>query len=183
MSSAFPARVPNDGTALDHVFPLVYDELRRLAERFLGRERPDHTLQPTELVHEAYMRLVGQHSVEWSDRRHFFGLAARMMRRILVNHAQTHATAKRGSGERPVTLSEGNEIGYEPDVDLVSLDDALTTLATLDARQARVVELRFFGGLSIDETADVLAVSPATVKREWATARLWLRREMLHGAG
>lgn len=175
-----PAQLPQpaSSTSLDHVFSLVYDELRRLAERHLGREHPDHTLRPTELVHEAYMRLVGQRTVDWSDRAQFFGIAAEMMRRILVNHALAHATAKRGSGLVPVTLAPEHDIGYEPEVDLVALDDALTVLAGLDVRQARVVELRFFGGLSIEETAEVLSISQATVKREWATAKLWLRREM-----
>ncbi len=158
---------------------MLYDELRRLAGRHLARERPDITLQPTELVHEAYMRLVGQRTVDWNNRSHFFGMAAEMMRRILLNHAHAHAAAKRGGGQSPVTLSDTNDVGYEPDVDLVALDDALTALAAFDARQARVVELRFFGGLGVEETADVMSISPATVKREWATAKLWLRREML----
>lgn len=153
--------------------------MRTLAERFLGRERIDITLQPTELVHEAYMRLVGQRAVDWDNRAQFFGIAAVTMRRILVNHAHAHGAAKRGHGLKPVTLSAANDVGYEPDIDLVELDEALTALATLDERQARVVELRFFGGLSVEETADVLAISTATVKREWATARMWLRREML----
>ena len=170
---------PTGPDALDDVFPLLYDELRRLAGRHLARERPDITLQPTELVHEAYMRLVGQRTVDWNNRSHFFGMAAEMMRRILLNHAHAHAAVKRGGGQSPVTLSDTNDVGYEPNVDLVALDDALTALATFDARQARVVELRFFGGLGVDETADVMSISPATVKREWATAKLWLRREML----
>ena len=167
-------------SALDDVLPLVYDELRRLASRHLRKERPDHTLQTTELVHEAYLRLVGQRTVNWSDRAQFFGIAAETMRRILVNHAVAHRAEKRGGGVRPITLSDDHELGYEPHVDMIALDEALTGLHNLDARQARVVELRFFGGLSIDETADVLQLSPTTVKREWVTARLWLRREMLN---
>lgn len=165
-------------SSLDDVFPLVYDELHRLAAHFLRRERPDHTLQPTALVHEAYIRLVGQRSVDWSDRAQFFGLAAEMMRRILVNHAHAHRAAKRGGDAQRVTLSDASDVGYEADVDLVALDEALTELARLDRRQARVVELRFFAGLSVEETGMVLGISPATVKREWSTAKLWLRREM-----
>lgn len=170
-------------TGLDDVFPLVYDELRRLAAIHLGRERPEHTLQPTELVHEAYMRLVGQRTVDWTDRAQFFGLASQMMRRILVNHAVAQRADKRGSGVRPITLTAAHDAvdpasDAEPEVDVIALDSALTTLASLDDRGARVVELRFFGGLSIDETASVLGISPATVKREWMAAKLWLRREM-----
>lgn len=170
-----PADAPH---SLDDVFPLVYDELRRLARSHLDRERPDISLQPTELVHEAYMRLVGQRTVDWTNRAHFFGIAAQMMRRILVNHARAHNTDKRGGGANTITLGNAAEVGFEPRVDLVLLDEALTGLTALDQRQGRIVELRFFGGLSVAETADVLAISPVTVKREWATARLWLRREM-----
>ena len=170
-------------TQLNDVFPLVYDELRRLAALHLGRERPEHTLQPTELVHEAYMRLVGQRTVDWTDRAQFFGLASQMMRRILVNHAVAQRTEKRGGGARPITLSAARDAAdpasdAEPELDVLALDSALTTLASLDERGARVVELRFFGGLSVEETADILGVSPATIKREWATAKLWLRRAM-----
>jgi RNA polymerase sigma factor (TIGR02999 family) len=169
---------PPSPSSLDDVFPLVYGELHRLAERYLRRERPDHTLQPTALVHEAYMRLVGQRCVDWTDRAQFFGIAAETMRRILVNHARAHHTVKRGAGAARVELSAARDVGYEPDVDLVALDEALTALGTLDRRQARIVELRFFAGLSVEETATVLGISPATVKREWATAKLWLRRAM-----
>ena len=169
-----------DKAALDELFPLVYSELRRLAQSYLGRERPDHTLQPTALVHEAYMRLVDQHKVDWRDRAQFFGLAAQMMRRILVNHAEAHNAAKRGGGLARVTLEESVSWEGEREMDLVSLDEALTGLGRLDARQARVVELRFFAGLSIDETAQVLEISPATVKREWTMAKAWLRRELVN---
>lgn len=170
-------------TQLNDVFPLVYDELRRLAAQHLARERPEHTLQPTELVHEAYMRLVGQRTVDWNDRAQFFGTASQMMRRILVNHAIAVNTDKRGGGQRPITLSAACDAADPsndpaPDVDVIALDAALNELAQFDARGARVVELRFFGGLAIDETADVLGVSTATIKREWAAARLWLRRAM-----
>ena len=175
-----PDRTPlvAHASSLDDVFPLVYDELRRLAARHLGREHPQHTLRPTELVHEAYMRLVGQRNVNWNDRAQFFGVAAEMMRRILVNHAHAQGAAKRGSGVTPITLEPDLHVGDELDINLVALDDALNALAALDARQARVVELRFFGGLSLEETAEVLSISLATVKREWTTAKLWLRRAM-----
>jgi len=164
--------------ALDELFPLVYSELRRLAQIHLGRERPDHTLQPTALVHEAYMRLVDQRQVDWHDRAQFFGVAAQMMRRILVNHAEAHNAAKRGGLLTRVTLEESVSWDAGRELDLVSLDEALTALGALDARQARIVELRFFAGLTIDETADVLAISPATVKREWSMAKAWLRLEL-----
>jgi RNA polymerase sigma factor (TIGR02999 family) len=163
---------------LDDVFPLVYDELRRLAAQHLGRERPNHTLQPTELVHETYMRLVSQHSVNWGDRVQFFGVASQMMRRILVNHALALRTEKRGGGTTIITLAPEHDTPHELEVDVLALDEALVTLASIDARQARVVELRFFGGLNIDETAQLLGISAATVKREWTTAKLWLRRTM-----
>lgn len=171
-----------DRAALDELLPQVYHELRRLAESYLGREREGHTLQPTALVHEAYLRLVDQRSVDWRNRAQFFGIAAEMMRRILVNHAQARGAAKRGGGAALVTLDEALEVFQDRDVDLVALDEALTALTALDQRQGRIVELRYFGGLSIDETAEVLGVSPATVKREWSAARAWLFRE-LRGSG
>jgi RNA polymerase sigma-70 factor (ECF subfamily) len=167
-----------DRAALDRLMPLVYDELRRLARSYLRRERPDHTLQATALVHEAYMRLIDQHSVSWQNRAHFFGIASQMMRRILVNHALARATAKRGGHAEKLALDEAIVVDGERQIDLVVLDDALKELEAADARQCRIVELRFFGGLSIEETAELLKLSPATVKREWNTAKLWLRRRI-----
>ncbi|HWP54672.1 MAG TPA: sigma-70 family RNA polymerase sigma factor [Pyrinomonadaceae bacterium] len=163
--------------ALDRLTPLVYDELRQMARTYLRRERPDHTLQPTALVHEAYLRLIDQHSVSWQNRAHFFGIASQMMRRILVNHALARAAEKRGSGER-ITLDEAIDLSKKGEVDLIALDEALQELERLDSQQTRIVELRFFGGLSIEETAEALGISPATVKRDWSTARLWLRRQL-----
>jgi len=163
--------------ALDQLMPRVYDELRRLARSYLRRERPDHTLQATALVHEAYIRLMDQHSVSWQNRAHFFGIASQLMRRILVNHALARGAAKRGGQAPKLSIDEG--VSFEQrDVDLLALDDALKTMETLDPRQARIVELRFFRGLSIEETAEVVNLSPATVKREWSTAKLWLRRQI-----
>jgi RNA polymerase sigma factor (TIGR02999 family) len=159
---------------LDRMLPLVYDELHRLAAGYLRRERPDHTLQPTALVHEAYLRLVGQRQVDWRDRAQFIGVAAGMMRRILVNHARDRRAAKRPGDREAVSLSLVEQAGGTPDVDLIALEDALERLAAQDARKARVVELRFFGGLSADEIAAVLDLSRATVEREWSFARHWL---------
>ena len=170
-----------DKAALDALLPAVYEELRALAGRYLRRERPDHTLQPTALVNEAYMRLSEQRSVDWRDRAQFFGVAAQMMRRILVNYAESRNTAKRGGLVARVTLDESVSWEGGRELDLASLDEALNTLAELDARQARVVELRFFAGLSIEETGEVLDISPATVKREWSMAKAWLRRELANG--
>jgi RNA polymerase sigma factor (TIGR02999 family) len=163
-----------DRAALDTLLPLVYDELRRLAGNYLQRERSDHTLQPTALVHEAYMRLVDQRNVDWQNRAQFFGIAAEMMRRILVNYARDRQAEKRGGGERRVSLDEAISFFTERDVNLITLDDALNTLATLDPQQARIVELRFFGGLKNEEVAEVLGVSEATVSREWRKAKMWL---------
>ena len=160
--------------ALDELLPAIYDELRRLATAYLRRERPDHTLQATALVHEAFLKLVDQRSVQWQNRAHFFGIAAQAMRRILVDHARAHVASKRGSGERPLSLDEAVVVGPGIDVDVLALDEALTRLADLDPQQARVVELRFFGGLTMDETAEVLHISPATVGREWTLAKAWL---------
>lgn len=165
----------------EQLFPLVYDELRKLARSHLRRERPDHTLQPTALVNEAYLRLVDQTRVKWRDRAHFFGIASRMMRRILVDHARARRAAKRGGGARKVTLQDHAQPADAADVDLLVLDEALTALTTLDPRGARVVELRYFGGLTIEETAEVMGTSPATVKREWTAARTWLFRELTRG--
>jgi len=164
--------------ALDKLLPLVYDELRRLADRYLRRERPDHTLQPTALVHEAYLRLVDQTAVRWQNRAHFFGIAANLMRQILVNHALSHRAAKRGGEASKLPLEEASNLSLERDVDLVALDEALARLATFDSRQSRIVELRFFGGLTVEEAAEVLGISPATVKREWTTAKAWLHCEI-----
>ena len=168
--------------ALDALVPLVHGELRRLAARYLGRERPDHTLQPTALVNEAYLRLAGQHDLDWESRAHFVAIAANVMRQVLVDHARARRAGKRAGELERVTLDEGL-VPSERGVDLVALDDALTDLAGFDPRLARVVELRFFGGLTTREAAAVLGVSTATVEREWATARGWLRRELLRGGG
>ena len=167
-----------DSEALDALVPLVYDELRRLAQLYLSREKPGHTLSSTALVHEAYLRLVQQKDVTWQNRAHFFGVAARMMRRILVDHARRHGYAKRGGGALTLSLDETVAAAPEREISLVALDDALDSLAKLDERQSRMVELRFFGGLSIEETSEVLGVSAPTVKREWASARAWLYREI-----
>jgi RNA polymerase sigma factor (TIGR02999 family) len=163
--------------ALDELLPIVYGELRRVARRYLARERPGHTLEPTALVHEAFLRLVDQRSVSWQNRAHFFGLAARMMRRILVNHALSKDAAKRGGRAENITFDEQLHGSATPS-DIIALDDALKALAVLDERQTQIVELRFFGGLSVEETAEVVGVSPATVKREWAAAKLFLLREI-----
>jgi RNA polymerase sigma factor (TIGR02999 family) len=166
--------------AADEIMPLVYGELRRQARRYLRRERANHTLQSTALVHEAYIRLVGQRDVTWQNRAHFFGIAAEMMRRILVNYALRAACEKRG-GEAVTVAIDGGALQIADrttDVNLIELDQALDRLANLDGRQAKVVELKYFGGLSIEETAEVLGVSNATVKREWNMARTWLRAEL-----
>ena len=165
-----------DRQALDQMLPLVYEELHRLAALYLSRERPDHTLQPTALVNEAYLRLINQRSVDWRNRAQFLGVAASLMRRILVNHARDRAAGKRAGSQERVSLSlvELSSSAAAPDVDLIALEDALDRLAVLDARKARVVELRFFGGLSMDEIAEVLEISRATVEREWSFARAWL---------
>ena len=167
-----------DSDARDALIPLVYDELRRVARRYLRRERPDHTLQSAALVNEAYLRLMGGGSPQWQNRAHFFGVAARLMRHILVDHARKRCAAKRGAGAPRLTLDPQAGLPQAKELDLVQLDDALNRLGDLDAQQSQIVELRFFGGLSIEETSMVLGVSPATVKREWATARTWLRWEM-----
>jgi RNA polymerase sigma factor (TIGR02999 family) len=168
--------------ALEDLMPLVYDELRRLAGRYLRHERPGHTLQSTALVHEAFLRLVDQKSVRWQNRAHFFGVAAQMIRRILVDHARSHQTAKRGADAPKLSLDEALATPEQRDMDLVALDDALNGLAKIDPQQSRIVELRFFGGLSIEETAEVLGISPATVKRDWVIAKSWLYRDLARGA-
>ena len=167
-----------DPSAQQELLPLVYDELRRLARAYLRRERPGHTLQPTALVHEAYLRLVGEGGATWQNRAHFFGIAARLMRQILINHAEARATARRGGGALRLSLAAADRLAEGPDVELMALDDALKGLSALDPRQGQIVEMRFFGGLSVEETAAVLDLSPATVKREWSAARAWLRREI-----
>jgi RNA polymerase sigma factor (TIGR02999 family) len=160
--------------ALDEMMPLVYDELHRLAERYLAGERPGHTLQPTALVHETYLRLINQRRVNWRNRAQFLGVAASMMRRILVNYARNRSAAKRAHGLKQVSLSLIDEPSEAADVDLIALEDALERLHILDTRKARVVELRFFGGLTMDEVAEVLDISLATTEREWSFARAWL---------
>jgi RNA polymerase sigma factor (TIGR02999 family) len=165
--------------ALQDLLPLVYAELRRIAAQRLRRERPDHTLQPTALVHEAYLRLIDQRRVHWQNRAHFYGVAAQVMRRILVDQARARNAEKRGAGWDRVTLiGDKTPNGGSRDIDVLALDGALERLAALDAQQERIVELRYFGGLTLDETAEVIGISTATVKREWAIARAWLRAEL-----
>jgi len=167
-----------DREALDKLIPIVYEELRRQAARYLRRERPGHTLQTTALIHEAYLRLIDQKNVRWQNRAHFFAIAAQLMRRILVDHARGRQAAKRGGSDIKLPLEEGM-IGSEGrEVDLVALDEALERLASIDPQQSRVVELKFFSGLSVEETAEVLGVSQRTVKRDWNVAKAWLRREI-----
>ncbi len=169
-----------DRSALDRLTPIVYDELRRLARHHLRGERAGHSLQTTALVNEAYMRLVDYRRMQWQDRAHFFAVSAQLMRRILVEHARRH-NLKRGGGIQHVSLDEVAVVGSERAADLIALDDAMGTLAHIDARKAQVVELRFFGGLSVAETAEVLKVSSLTVMRDWSTAKAWLYREMTGG--
>jgi RNA polymerase sigma factor (TIGR02999 family) len=176
-----------DKAALDELMPVVYDELRRLAKNHLSKERPDHTLQTTALVHEAYLRLVDQKSVNWQNRAQFFGIAAQMMRRILINHAKDRQAQKRQGYATKVSLDqqspklsldEAVSFFEKREVDLMALDEALNELAALDPQQTHIVELRFFGGLTIEEVSAVLGISPATTKREWDSAKLWLRRQL-----
>jgi RNA polymerase sigma factor (TIGR02999 family) len=164
--------------ALDRLLPIVQDELRQLAASYMRRERRDHTLQVTGLVNEAYLRLVEQKNVSWQDRHHFFGIAAQCMRRVLVDYARQRRAGKRGGGQLFVALDQSIDVAEERGIDVVALDDALDALRELDDRQAKVVELRFFGGLTIAETAHLLNISPATVKRDWETARIWLTCEL-----
>ena len=171
-----------DTTALDQLLPLVYADLRRIAARQLRRERVTHTLQPTALVHEVYMRLVDQRQVHWQDRAHFLGVAAQTMRRILVDHARRHGAKKRGDGVTRVSIDDAEEIVAEREIPLLALERALGRLESIDPELVRIVELRAFGGLTIDESAHVLKVSPSTAKRDWRTAKAWLNRE-LSGAG
>ena len=167
-----------DGSALDKLIPLVYDELYRLARRYMRQERPDHTLQATSLVNEAYLRLIDVNRIEWRNRTHFLALAAQMMRRILVEFARNRRRQKRGGGAIQVSLDDVQELADSKEFDLVALSDALSGLATFDSRMSQVVELKFFGGLTVNETADVLNVSPETVMRDWKTAKAWLLREI-----
>lgn len=167
-----------DQEALDRLMPLVYDELRRLATRHLRRERPDHTLQTTALVHEAYLALVGQRQANWQNRAQFFAIAAQLMRRILVDYARSHRAAKRGGDYLKLSLDEAAALPDEKSAELLALDEALDRLAAVDPQQSRVVELRVFGGLSVEETAAALDISPRTVKREWSMAKAWLHQQL-----
>ena len=167
-----------DPAALEKLTPLVYDDLRRLACRFIRNERPDHTLQPTALVHEAYLRLADKKQPQWQDRAHFYAVAAQLMRRILVDHARVYRAAKRGLGLPKLSLDEPATLKPGPVADVVSLDESLTSLAAIDERKSRVIELRFFGGLTIEETAEVLGLSTATVINETRIARAWLFDDM-----
>jgi RNA polymerase sigma-70 factor, ECF subfamily len=168
-----------DQAALEKLMPLVYSELRRLASNYLRRERPGHTLQPTALVNEAYLKLIDQKNAKWQSRAQFFGVAAQLMRRILVDHARAHQAAKRGgSDQERLSITSAERIVQQPAVDLLALHEALEELATLDPQQERIVELKFFGGLSIEETAEVMSIGHATVERDWKMARAWLRRKL-----
>jgi RNA polymerase sigma factor (TIGR02999 family) len=167
-----------DRAVLDELLSLIYRELRGLAANYLRRERPDHTLQPTALVHEAYLRLIDQTQVNWQNRAHFFGVAAQMMRRILVDHARAHNAEKRGQEFEKLSLDENIDQAIERSAELVALDDALKALAEFDPQKSRIVELRYFGGLSVEETAAVLGVTPITVKRHWRMAKAWLYGQM-----
>ena len=168
-----------DRSALDRLMPLVYGELRRLANNYLRRERVNHTLQPTALVNEAYLKLVDQRNARWQNRAQFYGVAAQLMRRILVDHARTHQAQKRGGlDQQRLSLTNVERMSNKPDIDLLALHEALNELAELDPQQSRIVELKFFGGLSIEETAEVLRLGHATVERDWKMARAWLRRQL-----
>ena len=167
-----------DQQALDELTPLVYEELRQQAARYLRKERPNHSLQATALINEAFLRLIDVTDVQWQNRAHFFGIAAKLMRRILVDHARRRDAEKRGGSQVCLTLDEGLAWASEPDVDLLAIDEALDKLAIIDEQQARVVELRFFSGLTVEETATALGISPKTVKRDWSVARAWLKREI-----
>ena len=172
--------------ALDELMPLIYDQLRQLAARQLRRERPNHTLHSTALVHEAYLKLIDQRRVQWKDREHFFAVAAQAIRRILVSYARSREASKRGGGNTLLAFDESIALPDRKDIDLIRLDDALDDLARLDSQQARIIELRFFAGLSIESTAQTLQISTSTVNREWSLARAWLHRELAqrspHGA-
>src|SRR5437867_9039168 len=180
MSMLLRAWSDGDQSALERLTPIVYDELRRLARRYMKRERPGHSLQTTALVNEAYMRLVDYERMQWQDRAHFFAVSAQLMRRILVEHARRH-NLKRGRGAPHVSLEEAAVVGGGQDPDLVALDEAMNALARIDPRKVQVVEMRFFGGLNVEEMAGVLKVSPVTVKRDWRVARAWLYHELTGG--
>jgi RNA polymerase sigma-70 factor (ECF subfamily) len=182
VSTLLRAWSDGDQSALKGLTPIVYDELHRLAHRYLGRERPGHSLQTTALVNEAYIRLVDYKRMQWQNRAHFFAVSAQVMRRILVDHARGH-NVKRGAGVQHVSLDEGAVLGGDRASDLVALDDALNALARLDPRKVQIIEMRFFGGLSVEETAEVLKVSAATVRRDWSIAKFWLYRELAGGTG
>jgi RNA polymerase sigma factor (TIGR02999 family) len=167
-----------DQSAFDQLMPLVDEELRRLAHRYMSRERAGHTLQTTALINEAFLHLVNRKNLQWENRAHFFGLAAQVMRTILVDHARSHASAKRGGGTRNLELDEALVVSQQKAAEVVALDEALKQLAVIDPRQSRIVELRFFGGLTVEEAAEVLQVSPVTIKREWSTAKAWLYHEL-----
>lgn len=167
-----------DPRAVDELTPVVYDELRRIARRFLRREREGHSMRSADLVHEAYLKLIDQRQANIHDRAHFFAVSSQIMRRILVDHARAHQAAKRGGGQTTMALLENVDMPTGRDYEMIALDDALNTLAKLDAQQSRIVELRFFGGLSIEETATLLGISKTTVNRDWVTARAWLNREL-----
>ena len=167
-----------DQRARDELARLIYDELRRLARGYLRREGPGHTLQPTALVHEAFLRLINQNRVNWQNRAHFFGAAARLMRQILINHAEARRAAKRGGEAERVSLENVDHSSQAHRIDLIALDEALQRLERLDPQQSRIVEMRYFSGLTIEEIAEAIGVSPATVKRDWSVARAWLRREL-----
>ena len=168
-----------DQAALEKLMPLVYTELRRLAGNYLRRERAGHTLQPTALVNEAYLKLVDQRNAKWQNRAHFFGISAQLMRRILVDHARQHQAVKRGgSGQQRISITSAETLVKQPEVDLLALNEALDELAKMDPQQGRIVELKFFGGLSIEEIAEVLGIGHATVERDWKLARAWLRRQL-----
>ena len=167
-----------DSQALERLMPLIYNELRQLAHRCLYRERPGHTLQTTALVHEAYLKLIDQRDARWQNRAHFFAIAAQAMRRILVDSARRHTAVKRGGPAENLSLDEAANVSVEPDPILLPLDEALSRLAEMDQQQSRVVELRYFGGMTIEETAEVLGLSKDTVKNEWAMARAWLREAL-----
>ena len=180
ISALLRAWSDGDQSALARLTPIVYDELHRLARHYMKGERPGHSLQTTALVNEAYMRLVDYERMQWQDRAHFFAVSAQLMRRILVEHARRH-NLKRGGGAPHVSLEETAVVGGDQDADMVELDDAMNALARIDPRKVQVVEMRFFGGLSVEETAEVLKISPGTVKRDWRAARAWLYRELTGG--
>ena len=169
-----------DQKALDKLMPLVYEELHRLAARYMRRENPGHTLQTSALVNEAYIKLIGQKNVQWQNRAHFFGIAAQLMRRILVDHARTHGALKRGAGASRLPLDETAIVALDRSTDFILIDDALRNLARIDPSKSRIVEMRFFGGLTTEEIAEVEKVSPSTIEREWRKAKAWLYREINH---